>query len=78
VDDLERAAARRCADAVVSLQAVARLLEATDVDALLRLTAALDAVRAAERAAQELRLLVVELALDRGASPGALGHDPED
>jgi hypothetical protein len=84
VDHLERIAARRCADAVAALQAVASLLEAgeplrvPDVDPVLRLTAAVEAVRVAERAAQELRALLVELAMDHGAEPAVLGYELED
>ncbi|HEV7825664.1 MAG TPA: hypothetical protein VGP02_12230 [Mycobacteriales bacterium] len=84
MDHLERIAARRCADAVAALQAVASLLEAgepvrvPDVDPVLRLTAAVEAVRVAERAAQELRALLVELAMDHGAEPAVLGYELED
>jgi hypothetical protein len=79
VEHLERIAARRCADATAALQAVNCLLEAgdparvPDVDPVLRLTAAVEAVEVAERAAQELRALLVELAVDHGADPAALG-----
>ncbi|HEY0485350.1 MAG TPA: hypothetical protein VGD72_03760 [Mycobacteriales bacterium] len=83
----ERIAARRCADALAALQAVATLLRAgesadpgrvPDVDPVLRLTAAVEAVRVAERAAGELRGLLVDLAVDRGADPAALGYELED
>jgi hypothetical protein len=85
VDGLERNAARRCADAVAALQAVSYLLaageqipRAGDLDPALRLLAAVEAVQVAERAVGELRVLVVELAIDHGAPPAAVGADLDD
>jgi hypothetical protein len=84
VDGLERNAARRCADAVAALQAVSYLLavgevapRAGDIDPALRLLAAVEAVQVAERAVSELRALMVELAVDNGASPASVGWDPD-
>ena len=84
MDTLERHAARRCADAVAALQAVSYLLavgeaspRAGDVDPALRLMAAVEAVQVAERAVHELRGLMVELAIDNGAPPNAVGRDPD-
>jgi hypothetical protein len=85
VDGLERNAARRCADAVAALQAVSYLLavggatpRAGDIDPALRLMAAVEAVQVAERAVSELRVLMIELAVDNGAPPAAVGWDLDD
>jgi hypothetical protein len=47
------------------------------VDPALRLMAAVEAVQVAERAVHELRGLMVELAIDNGAPPNAVGRDPD-
>ena len=85
MEGLEPKAARRCADAVAALQAVSYLLavgeaapRAGDIDPALRLLAAVEAVQVAERAVSELRVLMEELAVDNGASPAAVGWDPDD
>jgi hypothetical protein len=84
VDHLERVASRLCADAIAALQAVGSLLEAgdparvRDVDPLLRLTAAVEAVEVAARAAGELRVLLIDLAVEHGADPAMLGYELED
>jgi hypothetical protein len=85
VDDPEWYARRRCADALAALQAVRSLLDAGQaplragqVDPALRLMAAIEAVEVAERAAQELRAQLTDLALDQGVSATALGCDPDE
>lgn len=82
---LERESARRCADAVAALQAVSSLLRAGeappsagDIDPALRLMAAVEAVRVAERATHELRALLVEMAMGHGVGAGAVGHDVDE
>lgn len=79
---LEKDATRRCAEALAALQAVSSLLQVDDepsgvatADRAMRLMAAVEAVRVAERATYELRAVVVELATAPGLRKAAQARD---